>query len=772
MTAHLEDLTPSQKEAVLHRGSPLLVLAGAGSGKTRVVTRRIARLITDGLAGREEILALTFTNKAAGEMRERVARLLSGRKEGGGEDETRPSSDASGASGWNPRLPWISTFHAGCARILRRDGKAVGLDPDFTIYDGTDSLAAITAVSADLKISRDLYPPRAILAAIRGAKSRDLGPEEFQGRDFGLDAKVRQAYPLYQRRLRDSGAADFDDLLFLTLRLLSGHPEILETYRSRFGHILVDEYQDTNGAQHRFLKLLAGDGRNLCVVGDEDQSIYRWRGAEVEGILHIERAYPGIRVIRLEENFRSSASILRGAAGVISRNRQRREKSLIPTRETGEKLTLFIAPDENAEAEFVASQIRLPSKPEEGDRRGSGTTAVFFRTHSQTRPFEEAFRRNRIPHRVLAGLRFFDRKEVKDLVSYLKVLANPRADDALLRIINTPTRGIGGTTIARLRELAARDGKSLWEVIAAPESPFAGAAKNSLAAFHGLMRALVHDAARLPVADLVREVLDKTGYGEFCRQAGRGEVVEEFLRSVEEFHARRLDVQGEAPKLRDYLDETALLSDVDAAGEEEAGIVLLMTLHAAKGLEFDTVFLTGVEDGLLPHAQSLRAGDAEIEEERRLFYVGMTRTKNRLILTRARSRMMNGRTLSNPESIFLSEIPDEVLVRKGDESGRVPGVSRHGRGRDGFPPSSSPSRRPAGASPERRESAREKIPPGSSAPRSSGPWGVGARVVHERFGPGTIVARNGSGDKLRVSVRFASGAKQLVVKYAPMKETG
>ncbi len=750
-----------------------MVLAGAGSGKTRVVTRRIARLITDGLVGREEILALTFTNKAAGEMRERVARLLSGRKEEGEEDETRPSSNASGPSGGNSRLPWISTFHAGCARILRRDGKAVGLEPNFTIYDGTDSLAAITAVSADLKISRELYPPRAILAAIRGAKSRDLGPEEFQGRDFGLDAKVRQAYPLYQRRLRDSGAADFDDLLFLTLRLLSGHPEILEAYRSRFRHILVDEYQDTNGAQHRFLKLLAGDGRNLCVVGDEDQSIYRWRGAEVEGILHIERAYPGIRVIRLEENFRSSASILRGAAGVISRNRQRREKSLIPTRETGEKLTLFIAPDENAEAEFVASQIRLPSKPEEGDRRGFGTTAVFFRTHSQTRPFEEAFRRNRIPHRVLAGLRFFDRKEVKDLVSYLKVLANPRADDALLRIINTPVRGIGGTTIARLRELAGRDGKSLWEVIAAPESPFAGAAKNSLAAFHELMRALVDDAARLPMADLVRQVLDKTGYGEFCRQAGRGEVVEEFLRSVEEFHARRIDAQGEPPKLRDYLDETALLSDVDAAGEEDAGVVLLMTLHAAKGLEFDTVFLTGVEDGLLPHAQSLRAGDAEIEEERRLFYVGMTRTKNRLILTRVRSRMMNGRTLSNPESIFLSEIPDEVLVRKGDESGPITGVSRHGRGRDGFPPPSSPSRRAAGASPERRESAREKIPPGSLAsPRFPGPWGVGARVVHERFGPGTIVARNGSGDKLRVSVRFASGAKQLVVKYAPMKETG
>ncbi|MDP6087520.1 MAG: UvrD-helicase domain-containing protein [Nitrospinota bacterium] len=771
MTAHLEGLTPSQKEAVLHEGSPLLVLAGAGSGKTRVVTRRIARLIGDGLAGREEILALTFTNKAAGEMRERVARLLSGRKEEAGEDKIRPSSNASGPSGGNPRLPWISTFHAGCARILRRDGKAVGLEPNFTIYDGTDSLAAITAVSADLKISRELYPPRAILAAIRRAKNGGLGPEEFQGRDFGLDAKVRQAYPVYQRRLRDSGAADFDDLLFLVVRLLGGHPEILEAYRSRFRHILVDEYQDTNGAQHRLLKLLAGDGRNLCVVGDEDQSIYRWRGAEVEGILHIERAYPGIRVIRLEENFRSSAAILRGAAGVISRNRQRREKTLIPTRETGEKLTLFIAPDESAEAEFVASQIRSPSKPVDGDRRGSGTTAVFFRTHSQTRPFEEAFRRNRIPHRVLAGLRFFDRKEVKDLVSYLKVLANPKADDALLRIINTPARGIGGTTIARLRELAGRDGKSLWEVIAAPKSPFAGAAKNSLAAFHGFMRALVHDAARLPVADLVREVLDKTGYGEFCRQAGRGEVVEEFLRSVEEFHARRLDAQEEAPKLRDYLDETALLSDVDAAGEEDAGIVLLMTLHAAKGLEFDTVFLTGVEDGLLPHAQSLRAGDAEIEEERRLFYVGMTRTKNRLILTRARSRMMNGRTLSNPESIFLSEIPDEVLVRKGDESGPITGVSRHGRGRDGFPP----SRRPERTSPERRESAREKIPLWSLAspsPRSPGKWGVGARVVHEQFGPGTIVARNGSGDKLRVSVRFASGAKQLVVKYAPMKETG
>ncbi|MFQ5914701.1 MAG: ATP-dependent helicase [Nitrospinota bacterium] len=750
MSVYLQDLTASQKEAVLHQGSPLLVLAGAGSGKTRVVSRRIAHLISAGLAGAGEILALTFTNKAAGEMRERAARLLLRQTED--QEDARPAAPSPKFGPSLGRHPWISTFHSACVRILRKDGAAVGLSPDFTIYDDADSLAAITAVASDLAINRELYPPRALRSAIRRSKNRGLGPEDFEGLDFGLDAQARRAYPAYQRRLRESNAVDFDDLLLLTIRLLEQEPDLLKSYRSRFRQILVDEYQDTNGAQHRLLKLLAGDGENLCVVGDEDQSIYHWRGAEVEGILRFEREYPGARVTRLEENFRSSAAILRGAAGVISRNRRRRGKSLVPTRERGEKLTLFMAPDETAEAEYVAAKILSMAKAGSGNSQGRARPAVFFRTHAQSRPFEETFRRRRIPHRVVAGLRFFDRKEVKDLIGYLKILANPRADDALLRILNVPARGIGATTLARLKDLAKQDGKSLWQVITESEKNFDGAVRNRLAAFHTLMQGLAAEAGRLSVGDLLEAVLERTGYGESCRRAGRYAVVEEYLRSVEELQSRWLDAQGEEPKLWDYLSETALLSDQDTLNDEGDGQVLLMTLHAAKGLEFDTVFLTGVEDGLIPHTQSLRGADGDVEEERRLFYVGMTRAKDRLFLTRAVTRTLNGQTRMNPESIFLSEIPDDVLIREGEGHGAAVGLPRT-RSRRG-------ERSPRAAA----------VPPGRGEP--PGHWAVGARVVHDHFGPGRIVDRVGSGDELRVVVRFAGGTKRLMVKYAPMREAG
>ncbi|MBI2881680.1 MAG: UvrD-helicase domain-containing protein [Candidatus Tectomicrobia bacterium] len=749
MNPYLEDLTPSQREAVLHQGSPLLVLAGAGSGKTRVVTRRVAYWIASGLARPEEILALTFTNKAAAEMRERALCLLAGKREEAGDGAGGRSREPLDSPPQSGRLPWIATFHSACARILRREGRAVGLSPGFTIYDDADSAAAVAAVASDLGINREMYPPRALLAAIRRAKNQGLGPEDFQGLDFGLDARARQVYPAYQRRLRESDAADFDDLLLLTLRLFEDRPDVLAACRSRFRHVLVDEYQDTNGAQHRLLKLLAGDGENLCVVGDEDQSIYRWRGAEVEGILQFEREYPGARVIRLEENFRSSATILRGAAGVIARNRRRRAKSLVPTRAAGEKLTLYVARDETAEAEYVASQILSLAKGESPRERP--TAAVFFRTHAQSRPFEEVFRRRRIPHRVVAGLRFFDRKEVKDLVTYLKVLANPRADDALLRILNAPPRGIGEATVSRLKEQAKEAGKPLWEAIGEAGDTFGGAAANRLAAFRALMEGLRREADRLPVADLVRGVLDRTGYGEFGRQAGREEVLEEFRRSVDEFQSRWMEANGEAPGLGEYLQETALLSDVDAPGEE-TGQVLLMTLHAAKGLEFETVLLTGVEDGLIPHGQSLRGPEGDVEEERRLFFVGMTRAKDRLFLTRALTRTLNGQTRSNPESLFLAEIPEDALVREGESA---------------LPDATLPSKRaPRGAV------LKETTGLSSGRQDHRDPWAVGVRVIHEHFGPGTIVDRKGSGDDLQVSVRFAGGTKRLVVRYAPLRRAG
>ncbi len=765
MHSYLEGLTDQQREAVLHEGSPLLVLAGAGSGKTRVVTRRIARLITEGLARPQEVLALTFTNKAAGEMRERALRLLAGED---GESVGRAGARGGDRGDADPapaRLLWVSTFHSACARILRYDGKALGLEPDFTIYDAADSLAAITAVASDLGINRDLYAPRLLLSVIRRAKSQGIGPDQFEGLGFGVDAKVRQVYPAYQARLRESGAADFDDLLFMTTRLFEEHTDILNAYRERFRRILIDEYQDTNGAQHHLLKLLAGQGGNLCVVGDEDQSIYKWRGAEVEGILQMERAYPGTRVIRLEKNFRSSAAILRGAAGVIGRNRRRRNKALIPTREAGEKLVLYSALDDGAEAEYVASKV-IDIRRGPGDPSGPSSTAVFFRTHAQSRPFEEAFRRHRIPHRVVAGLRFFDRKEIKDVVSYCKVLVNPRAEDALLRIINVPPRGIGGTTVQRLKEAVRETGRSIWDVIARPGEAVRGSAKSRVADFHELMARLAEEAVRLPVVDLFRSLQVRTGYAEFCRETGREAVLKEFADSLEKF-------QGEwksdaAPRLRDYLDEAALLSDIDTVEGQPGGEVLLMTLHAAKGLEFDTVFLTGVEEGLIPHSQSLRAAEGDIEEERRLFYVGMTRAQNRLILTRALTRTLYGQTRSHPESVFLSEIPEDVLTREGGEGRFGQKAAFSDAGGDGRRRRPRRGEEPAGPRGGHFSGQAESEARTSSA----GQWKMGARVLHDTFGSGTIVESRGSGDELCVTVRFATGTKQLMIKYAPMRIAG
>lgn len=762
MHFYLEGLTDQQREAVLHEGSPLLVLAGAGSGKTRVVTRRIARLIAEGLARPQEVLALTFTNKAAGEMRERALRLLACEDgESGGRTDAR-GSDRGDADPVPARLPWISTFHSACARILRNDGKALGLESDFTIYDAADSLAAITTTASDLGINREIYAPRLLLSVIRRAKGQGLGPDQFEGLDFGVDAKVQQVYPAYQARLRESGAVDFDDLLFMTTRLFEEHTDILNAYRERFRRILVDEYQDTNGAQHHILKLLAGQGGNLCVVGDEDQSIYKWRGAEVEGILQMERAYPGTHVIRLEKNFRSSAAILRGAAGVIERNRRRRDKALIPTRETGEKLVLYSAPDDGAEAEYVASKV-IDIRKGSGDPSRPSSTAVFFRTHAQARPLEEAFRRHRIPHRVVAGFRFFDRKEIKDVVSYFKVLVNPRAEDALLRIINVPPRGIGGTTIQQLKETARKTGRTIWDVIARPGEAVHGSAKNRVADFHQLMARLTEEAVHLPVADLFHSLLVRTGYAEFCRQTGREAVLKEFADSLKEFEGEwKSDA---ALRLRDYLDETALLSDIDIVEGEPGGDVLLMTLHAAKGLEFDTVFLTGVEEGLIPHSQSLRAAEGDIEEERRLFYVGMTRAQNRLILTRSLTRTQHGQTRSHPESLFLSEIPEDVLIREGKESRFGQKAAFSGMGGDGR------RRKP-------RRGEGSTGPPGGhfsgqaeSEVRTSAPgqWKMGVRVLHDTFGSGTIVGSRGSGDDLCVTVRFSTGTKQLMIKYAPIR---
>jgi len=709
----LDGLNSQQREAVLATEGPVLILAGAGSGKTRVITHRIAHLVLERGVLPEQILAVTFTNKAAGEMKARVEALVGG-----------------------ALRSWISTFHSLCVRVLRREAEAAGLPRDFLIYDEDDQLSAVREALRALELSEKLHPPRRVLSRISAQKNSGRDPEAPEADSVGAALLARIA-ERYRRSLEAAHALDFDDLLLRAVALLKTHEGVRESYRRRFRYVLVDEYQDTNRAQYDLVRLLAGPQGNLTVVGDEDQSIYAWRGAEIGNILDFERDFPGARVLRLEENYRSSQAILDSASGLVARNLKRKGKTLRAVKSGGEPVRLHVAGDEYQEASWVVEQV--------ASRRGA-RAAILYRMNAQSRLLEEALLRLRIPYVVVGALSFYARKEVKDLLAYLRLVLNPRDAVSLRRVLNVPPRGIGSRTEAELERIAAERGLTLWEALAAAvdESLLPARATLPLGRFRETVDALRSDAERLGLKGLLSRILEVTGYSAALAQEDslesqdRLENLAELLSAASDYEA-----QEEAPSLAGFLDRVSLLSDIDTASGDAP--VLLMTLHAAKGLEFESVFLVGLEEGLVPHSRSATSQDA-LEEERRLCYVGMTRAMERLFLTWARTRQVFGQRRVTEPSRFLDEIPRDRL--------RVSGVASDtprawGRG-GGLTASPTPELR--GALP------------------SADAFRPGARVRHPLFGVGTVLRCEGSGDDRKLTVSFTGiGAKRLVARYAGLE---
>src|SRR5580658_1232367 len=634
----LDRLNPHQQEAVLHRGSPLLILAGAGSGKTRVITHRVATLLEQDGVRPESILAVTFTNKAAGEMKERVTHMLGGRIRLGS--------------------LWMTTFHSACVRILRRDGPAAGIPKEFTIYDDDSQVALVKQIVKELGLDDKVYAPRSLLARISHWKNLGLAPEQAH-RDAEDPKNERAAivYEHYQKGLRRNQALDFDDLLLETVRLLHSSPETALRYNERFQHLLVDEYQDTNRVQYEMIRLLTQLHKDVCVVGDEDQSIYSWRGADIRNILEFERDFPKARTIRLEQNYRSTKNVLAAAGAVVARNEARKGKTLWTDRESGELVGFYEGADAEQEALFIADTIAKYLPGNTGKKVG-----ILYRTNGQSRLIEEALRRYRLKYHVVGGLSFYERAEIKDLTSYLKVALNPDDSISMLRIINTPPRGIGNTTVEKLEHLALESNQSLWGAVqAAPErSGLANRALGALAEFTQLindLRALALSQA--PVLDLLKWIIERTRFTSAFETAGDPEAAAR-LENIQELLNAAADSTERGEEISDFLDHAALSSDADDI--DERAQISLLTLHTAKGLEFSLVFLAGMEEGLFPHSRTLNS-TIELEEERRLCYVGMTRAQDRLILTRAQVRRRYGSDMPDETepSRFLSEVPDNLL---------------------------------------------------------------------------------------------------------------
>lgn len=650
---YLDDLNPPQREAVEHMGGPLLIIAGAGSGKTRVLTYRIAHLIHAHAVSPWDILALTFTNKAAGEMKDRVAGLV----------------------GVPARDMMVGTFHSSCARILRREITPLGYSSSFSIYDEVDSVRLITHCLEEMDLDKKTYHPRAVKSAISLAKNEMVDEESFAekvGGDFFMEV-AGQVYKRYQERLRSCDALDFDDLLLVMVNLLELYPGVLEKYRERYKHILVDEYQDTNLVQYRLVKMLADEHRNLCVVGDDDQGIYSWRGADIRNILEFEKDYPYARVVKLEQNYRSTSRILDAAGAVVVQNTSRKSKKLWTSNPEGEKMRYHLATDEHAEAAFVVAEVeRLVS-----EGRSHSDAAVFYRTHAQSRVLEEQLIRLGVPYRVFGGTRFYDRAEIKDIVAYLRLLANPADEVSLRRVLNVPTRGIGKTTVASIEDYARRNGLAFVDAVRdARDVPgLSPRAVKSLASFVALLDGLRALALTADVDALLEAVWTRTGYMADLEQQRTMEA-ESRIENLKELHGVVSEFKAEygAATLGDFLERVSLVSDTDDL-DTSAGYVSLMTLHNAKGLEYPVVFMVGMEEGVLPHVRSLDS-PVELEEERRLCYVGMTRARELLYVTHAGTRSLWGGLSANPVSRFLRDVPDElveeaeVVFEVGDFNGR------------------------------------------------------------------------------------------------------
>jgi DNA helicase-2/ATP-dependent DNA helicase PcrA len=725
---YLDDLNQWQRQAVEQVDGPLLVLAGAGSGKTRVITYRIAHIIATGAAKPDRILAVTFTNKAAGEMKNRVIDLL----------------------GPQGRRVWLSTFHSLCARILRQHSEALGFKRSFSIYDEAESLALIKMIYKGKGIP-DSQPSVGIARnRISRAKDRLIGPGTYaeKASDF-LETNISTVYAEYQKRLYKNQAMDFDDLLMKTVELFDQYPRILKIFHDRFQYILIDEYQDTNHAQYRLVDLLAGDLRNLCVVGDDDQSIYGWRGANINNILDFERDYPNCRTIKLEQNYRSTQVILDSAGDVVSRIVGRKPKKLFTEMIGGDRVSLLLCGDETDEAEAIAEKIKLGVTFD----KSAADFAVLYRTNAQSRAIEDSLRYKGLPYTIVGGTKFYERAEVKDILAYLRLLVNPDDDLALLRVINVPKRGIGKTSIARLQRLAAEKGQSLMSIVqsSAAEAGIKGKAKGELERFAAVMTELSSKVDQLPPQDTAARLIERIKYLEMLQLEGtpeaevRADNVKELVAGIQEYADRE-----ESPSLAGFLEEVSLITDIDT-WDDSTQSVTLMTLHSAKGLEFDTVFIAGMEDGLFPLQRGLDHPE-DLDEERRLCYVGMTRAKKKLCLSMAGFRRRWGDYTGGP-SMFLKDIPEELLE-----------VERFNYWSDIYGGETAKSKKRSARKTKKEQSIElDDYDSDDLLP-------IGTEVMHDKFGRGVVVRREGSGENLIVTIRFeTAGDKKLMVKYASLE---
>ncbi|WP_405100552.1 DNA helicase PcrA [Micromonospora sp. NBC_01412] len=758
----VEDLNGPQRDAVTHAGSPLLIVAGAGSGKTRVLTHRIAYLLAARDVHPGEIIAITFTNKAAGEMKERVTHLV----------------------GPRARLMWVSTFHSACVRILRAEHEHAGLKSTFSIYDADDSRRLMQLVARELDLDPKRYPARGLAAQVSNLKNELVDPEEFAGRANGPNERaLAEAYTLYQRRLREAHALDFDDLIMTTVHLFQSHPHVAESYRRRFRHVLVDEYQDTNHAQYTLIKeLVSGtegiEPAELCVVGDADQSIYAFRGATIRNILEFERDFTDARTILLEQNYRSTQTILNAANAVIDRNTSRKPKRLWSDAGAGEQIVGYVADTEHAEADWVSREVdRLV---DDGAAR-PGDVAVFYRTNAQSRVFEEVFIRIGLPYKVVGGVRFYERKEVRDALAYLRAVVNDDDTVSLRRVLNTPRRGIGDRAEACVEALSGRDRVSFGAALRrAKDAPgISTRAANGIGDFIALLDGARELAETGTPEEVLEALLTRSGYLTELEEsldpqdAGRVDNLQELVSVAREYTERieALGAEGERATLAGFLEQVALVADADQIPSDDPdhqGVVTLMTLHTAKGLEFPVVFLTGLEDGVFPHLRSL--GDTrELEEERRLAYVGITRARQRLYLSRAVTRSAWGQPAYNPPSRFLEELPPE-LVRWERTEGTYTSWAGGGGGVGGR------ADRPggfAGGTPKAAQLAKRLGVDGSRLTTASelpqGPKvAAGDRVNHQRYGLGRVLAVEGHGPGARAQIDFGDQTMWLVLRHAPV----
>ena len=736
MSALTQGLNPNQLAAVKNEGSPLLVVAGAGSGKTRVLTRRIAYLLAERNVAPYEVLAITFTNKAAGEMKERVAELV----------------------GERAKVMWVSTFHSACVRILRKEAALLGYTNSFTIYDQSDSLRLVTLVMRDLNLDEKRYASRAIASFISQAKNELMGPADYlnQAKDQFQEI-VAQVFNLYQKRLSGANSMDFDDLISKTVEVLQRFPEVKAKYRSRFRHILVDEYQDTNHAQYVLIKELVGSEKEgfppaeLCVVGDADQSIYAFRGANIRNILQFEVDFSNAKTILLEQNYRSTQNILSAANAVISNNEGRKEKNLWSDAGSGPLITGYVAESEHDEADFVVRQI---ARLRDLEKSKPGDTAIFYRTNAQSRVFEEVFMRIGIPYKVVGGVRFYERKEIKDLLAYLRVVVNPEDEISMRRIINTPKRGIGDRALDQIDLYSKNNGLSFWQSLCEVDKNQEITAKSSASLiefvkFVKSMQTLVEAKTRPSV--ITQAVLEQSGLLAELEESKdpqdevRVENLEELVAVATEYEEGEVE-EGEEISLTGFLEDVSLVADADQIpdGEDHGGVVTMMTLHTAKGLEFPTVFLTGMEEGIFPHSRTLDDPE-ELQEERRLAYVGLTRARENLFITRAEYRSAWGAPNYNAASRFISEIPDNVIEWNQAE--------------------------------EKSFKLKSSVRRNFTAPKATGKisntmqLAVGERVSHDTFGLGTVIEVSGEGDRAEATIDFGSfGPKRLLLRYAPVEK--